>query len=270
MSCLTCDSTLPAERLFCPTCSTPAGGPPVEPGMRTRALRGIGVAAIVGVVAVLVAETITRLFPLVGVAIAEEALRTGDVDLLNRAALLDLVLAVGALAVWIFAGVLVIVWFWRARKNLEAFPGARQGMRAGWAIGGWFLPLANLVIPFRVGDDVARASLWRQKTPWVVSTWWVMFLFVWFGNVWGGHREETAMEALPTVLSTRADFQQYVDYYQAMFVPRLLFLLPLIVSAAALIWMIVTIGRAQEARIARGRTGPLMPGATVPTPPSPR
>ena len=270
MSCATCDQLVPAERLFCPTCSTPAGGSPVEPGIRTRSLRGVGVAAIVGVVAVLIAESVTRLLPLAGVALAEEAMRTGDVDLLHGAALLDLVAAVGALAVWIVAGALVIVWFWRARKNLDAFPGARRGMRAGWAIGGWFIPLANLVIPFRVGGEIARASLWRQKTPRGVSIWWLMLLVVWFGNVWDGRRVDAASEALPTVLATRADFQQYVDYYQAMLAPGLLILIPLIGSAAALIWMIVAVGRAQEERIARGRTGPVMPGATVPAPPPTR
>jgi hypothetical protein len=43
-------------------------------------------------------------------------------------------------------GILFVVWMWRAAKNNESFdrPGA---LRAGWAIGGWFVPFGSLVIP---------------------------------------------------------------------------------------------------------------------------
>lgn len=265
MTCATCDQSLPPDRHFCPTCGTPAGGPPVEPGARTRGVHGVGVAAIVAVIAVLVGDLAYVVSSLVGGAMAEEAARTGDVELLNRAAVLDGLLSVGYLAVFITAGVLVIVWMWRARKNLEAFPGARQGMGAGWAIAGWLIPFVNLVVPVRVMAAVARASLWRHKTPVTVGVWWAAYLLG--GAVAGAGA--AAAPALPTVLDTAADYQRYVDYYQSALGWGLAELALSVVAGVLLIRLILSIGRAQEARIARGRTGPLMPGATVPQPPPP-
>ena len=56
--------------------------------------------------------------------------------------------------------VLFIVWQFRAAKNNEALDrrGARFG--PGWSIGAWFIPLANLVIPVMIIQD-----LWRGATP---------------------------------------------------------------------------------------------------------
>lgn len=263
MTCRTCDQALPPDRYSCPTCATPAGGPPVAPGVRTRAVRGVGVAAIVGVLAVLLLEVVTALFPLAGRAMAEQATRTGDVDLLNQAALLEGLLALPYLAAWIATGVLVISWLWRARMNLAAFPGAPRGMRAGWAITGWLIPFVNLVVPFRVTANVARASLWRQKTPAVVGIWWASYLLAGFVSVRVALTELRAVEELPTVLNAPADFQQYVDHYESAIGLRLAELGLTVVAGAALIWLIMAIGRAQEDRIARGRSGPLLPGAPV-------
>ena len=43
-------------------------------------------------------------------------------------------------------GVVFIIWQFRHAKNAEAL-GARGGLGPGWAIGGWFVPLANFVLP---------------------------------------------------------------------------------------------------------------------------
>ncbi len=235
----------------------------MEPGIRTRALRGVGVAAIVTVILVVIGDLVNVLLQLVGGAMAQEAMRTGDVDLLNQAALLEGLLALPYLAVLITAAVLVIIWMWRARMNLEAFPGTQRGMRSGWAIAGWLIPFVNLVVPFKVMGTIARASLWRQKTPATVGIWWAAWLLA---SVAAG-ASVSATPVLPTVLETPADFQRYVDYYQSAFGWALAELALTVVAGVLLIRLIVTIGRAQEARIARGRSGPLMPGETVAAPP---
>jgi hypothetical protein len=43
-------------------------------------------------------------------------------------------------------GIVFIIWQFRHAKNAEAL-GARGGLGAGWAIGGWFVPVGNLVLP---------------------------------------------------------------------------------------------------------------------------
>ncbi len=82
--------------------------------------------------------------------------------------------------------VLFIVWQFRAAKNNEALDrrGARFG--PGWSIGAWFIPLANLVIPVMIMQD-----LWRGATPstergdlawrgargsWLIGVWWTAWL----------------------------------------------------------------------------------------------
>ena len=52
-------------------------------------------------------------------------------------------------------GVLFVTWMWRAARNNESFgrPGA---LGPGWAIGGWFIPLASLALPV-----VQMQQLWR-------------------------------------------------------------------------------------------------------------
>ena len=49
-------------------------------------------------------------------------------------------------------GVLFIVWAWRATKNLQRF-GETPKRKPGWAIGGWFIPIGNLWIPYQTIRD---------------------------------------------------------------------------------------------------------------------
>jgi hypothetical protein len=78
--------------------------------------------------------------------------------------------------------VLFIIWQFRAAKNNEALDrsGARFG--PGWSIGAWFIPLANLVIPVIIIQDLWRGATpttprgdprWRSaKGSWLIGVWW--------------------------------------------------------------------------------------------------
>jgi multisubunit Na+/H+ antiporter MnhC subunit len=54
--------------------------------------------------------------------------------------------------------VLLIIWLYRAAKNNEALGRQNPRLGPGWAIGGWFIPIAWWVIPFIILDDVWRGS----------------------------------------------------------------------------------------------------------------
>ena len=54
--------------------------------------------------------------------------------------------------------VLLVIWLYRAAKNNEALGRLNPRLGSGWAIGGWFIPIANLVIPFIIMDDVWRGA----------------------------------------------------------------------------------------------------------------
>jgi hypothetical protein len=54
-------------------------------------------------------------------------------------------------------GIVFIVWQFRHAKNAQVL-GARGGLGPGWAIGGWFVPIANYVLPALQMHQSSRAS----------------------------------------------------------------------------------------------------------------
>jgi hypothetical protein len=100
------------------------------------------------------------------------------VDLNNRLDDLDDVL----IALSLVTAVVFITWMWRAAKNNQALGRERPRFGPGWAIGGWFIPIANLVIPVLIVQDLWRgsnASVARGDMRWkigdrsaLVGWWW--------------------------------------------------------------------------------------------------
>lgn len=90
-------------------------------------------------------------------------------------------------ALFVATAVFFIRWFRAAYGCLPAFgvPRLRYGTR--WAIGAWFVPLVNYVVPKQLADDIwrgsdparagARDQDWtRRPVPAVVHWWWVAFV----------------------------------------------------------------------------------------------
>ena len=67
-------------------------------------------------------------------------------------------LVVAGLMIAIF--VLTIVWQWRLAKNHQLLGRPGTAFGPGWAIGAWFIPLANLVIPI-----LQLRDLWKGSAP---------------------------------------------------------------------------------------------------------
>jgi hypothetical protein len=63
-------------------------------------------------------------------------------------------------AVGITALVLLIVWTWRSAHNARALGRTGARLSPGWAIGSWFIPLANFVLVYVLVSD-----LWRSSDP---------------------------------------------------------------------------------------------------------
>jgi hypothetical protein len=75
--------------------------------------------------------------------------------------------------------VVFVVWFHRVRTNGEVFSPNGFDKGRGWAIGGWFIPIGNLWIPFRIARDTWVASSQatqdgglRPAHSGLVSYWW--------------------------------------------------------------------------------------------------
>ncbi|MDH2391835.1 DUF4328 domain-containing protein [Streptomyces sp. HNM0663] len=56
------------------------------------------------------------------------------------------------------ATVLFIIWFFRVRKNAGVFAPGLMTRGPGWAIGAWFIPIANLWLPRGIAVETWRAS----------------------------------------------------------------------------------------------------------------
>jgi hypothetical protein len=77
------------------------------------------------------------------------------------------------------AGVVHLAWFWRARQNAERFSPVRHRLSQGWAIGCWFVPVVNCVLPPVAMNDLARASAPdgdRRGVDPLVALWWAALL----------------------------------------------------------------------------------------------
>ncbi len=88
--------------------------------------------------------------------------------------------------VMLITAVLFIVWMFRSAKNNEALGRPHPRFGPGWAIGGWFIPLADFVIPVLIMQDLWRggdASVPRGGASWraargsgLIVAWWSVWL----------------------------------------------------------------------------------------------
>jgi len=85
-----------------------------------------------------------------------------------------------ATVVVLAAGVVWLFWQHRAQKNLQLL-GARTKYSPGWAVGWWFVPVANIWMPYQTMRELYATSLPNpdgsraSNTP-VIGWWWVAYL----------------------------------------------------------------------------------------------
>jgi Domain of unknown function (DUF4328) len=139
---------------------------------RTAALRAAG-----GVTAALLAVVIVT--SLADMLLTPRAVEdpNGPIALVEiGASLVRVVAMVGTAAA-------LMAWLYIAAENVQAW-GIRLKWGPGWAIGAWFIPVANLVIPVLVVNELARASASPVSPQWapqragtgLIAAWWAMFL----------------------------------------------------------------------------------------------
>jgi hypothetical protein len=83
--------------------------------------------------------------------------------------------------------VTLLIWMYRAYRNLGPLLARNLDYSAGWAIGAWFIPLVNFVLPFIIMREIWNGSdpkieennkFTRDQacTPDILVTWWLSFL----------------------------------------------------------------------------------------------
>jgi hypothetical protein len=147
--------------------TVPASAQPGPAGLHAnwpvRPVRGVGIAAMIltglTLLVSLVFNVMTNLSPAVG----------GTTPIRSLSPLVW-----GVTTINLAATIVTIVWLWRARKNVDAMVGTSPRWTAGWTIGAWFIPVANLVLIPLVIVDVARNSMDQgraRRTTAVVWAW---------------------------------------------------------------------------------------------------
>ena len=125
--------------------------------------------------------------------------------------LMEVLLAVVELALYFATVVFFCVWLYRAYDNLRAFnQWSRLEYSPGWAVGSFFVPFVNLVIPYRAVREVWQKSgppddalLSEPSPPATFPVWWTFWLLASFaGNIsMRASFNENVAESTSTVIS---------------------------------------------------------------------
>ena len=80
------------------------------------------------------------------------------------------------------AGLLFIVWFYKAYKNIQTLDDMHYFHTPKWAYLGFFVPFANLFVPYQIGRDLLYYSLSSDrknefKNTNIIGFWWFLYLF---------------------------------------------------------------------------------------------
>ena len=81
--------------------------------------------------------------------------------------------------------ILAAIWIYRAAVNLRALGAPDLTIGPGWAIGWYFIPIANWWKPYQAMKEIwqasARPQQWRDSaTPPLLRMWWAMWLLRFF------------------------------------------------------------------------------------------
>jgi hypothetical protein len=124
-------------------------------------------------------------------------------------------MALISVVVYLSTVVAFCMWLHRAYKNLSAFGAFRLNHSPGWAVGSFFVPFVNLVVPYRAVKEVWQKSIPPEQSrlsepspPGWFPFWWLFWLLcTWAGNIsFRMSFNEGVSESTTAIVSIVADF----------------------------------------------------------------
>ncbi|WP_419997998.1 DUF4328 domain-containing protein [Streptomyces boninensis] len=134
-----------------------AGGYPVAPRWMFRPVGGLATAVMV-LLGVCIATDLLSVFAGFRIRSLMDDLLTASDSEIDAADALYAATGVLQLLAMLATAVVFLIWFHRTRENAELFDAGQLRHSAGWSIGAWFIPIANLWIPKKIANDIWRAS----------------------------------------------------------------------------------------------------------------
>ena len=115
----------------------------------------------------------------------------GDAPVGVALAFFLLAMALISVVVYISTIIAFCMWLHRAYKNLSAFGALKLNHSPGWAVGSFFVPFVNLVVPYRAVKEVWQKSVPPEQSrlsepspPGWFALWWLFWLLsTWAGNI---------------------------------------------------------------------------------------
>jgi Domain of unknown function (DUF4328) len=166
---------------------SPNAAPFTSAHVRARIVKILLIVGAGAAVFSLLAESFSLVFP----PLADDQ-ELGENVMGAVVAILILLLAILEFLIYVATAVFFLMWLYRAHNNLRAFnPWNRPDYSAGWAVGSFFIPFVNLVVPFRAVKEVWQKSWTADETvlsvpsaPASFSIWWTFWLLSCFaGNI---------------------------------------------------------------------------------------
>lgn len=209
MTCDSCGHATSAEAKFCPQCGAELVAPPPSrepPGEQEsawarirqirpdepasfRSVSGIARWLIILLVAGALIDAVAVVSTLSQVALLQEVTRTRTLadgaaeanDVRQR------MIASCQVVLYLVTAVIFLRWISRAYRNLGALSTWKTAFSPGWAIGSWFVPIINLVRPFRIVRETWWVSTfpldadrsiegYKPDAPAAMTAWWAMYL----------------------------------------------------------------------------------------------
>ncbi|MCP3820980.1 DUF4328 domain-containing protein [Streptomyces sp. A3M-1-3] len=157
--------------------------PPAVSAHPARLRSPVGLSyAVLALLGLVVAADLFAMFAAVSMhgAMGDAQQTQGSVDRAN-----DLSFMAANLQRWalLATATLFIIWFHRVRANADVFAPDGHTRGRGWAIGAWFIPIANLWIPRGIAVGIWRASApegphlaLSKVSHAVVNAWWTIWV----------------------------------------------------------------------------------------------
>ena len=203
-----------------------------EPFISAHGRAQVVVALFVAFIAVALFSIVTNVL---GLASEPIVLASEDGQEVTLGDLLQLLSALAALVVYLSLVVAFLLWLYRASKNLRALDNRPAEHSPAWAVGSFFVPFVNLIVPYKAVREVWEKSdppsrtgdsfIFAEPTPAPpLLGWWISWLVSnALGNLsWRLHSDAATPDALRFVagFDILADVTHIISAVLAIYVVR--------------------------------------------------